>query len=328
MESKTKTEIPNALIEEMVRAQFGSALKVRGIQPLTAGWFNASYAISFQGAHPDLVLRVAPDPALRLLCYEKDMMRAEIKVYELIQQLDVPTPQVLGYDVERKIINRDYMFLARLSGRPLNEVSDSLSQENNDALQYELGVYTARMQALQGPCFGYIGGQPEQAASWRQAFLNMVFALLDDGVELEAQLPLAYQQIRTMFTDLAYALDEIQQPSLVHWDLWPVNVFVVADDSGHYSIESIIDWERTFWGDPEAEAPVVTMHYGPSFFKGYGKELAAGRSARIRQCMYRLYLWLIMVIEARVRFEHAEHLEWTHANLEKDLRVLRGYQKT
>ena len=74
MDSKTKTEIPNALIEEMVRAQFGSALKVSAIQPLTAGWFNASYALSFQGAHPDLVLRVAPAPALRLLSYEKESL--------------------------------------------------------------------------------------------------------------------------------------------------------------------------------------------------------------------------------------------------------------
>lgn len=325
MDSKTKTEIPNALIEEMVRAQFGSALKVRAIQALTSGWFNASYAISFQGAHPDLVLRVAPDPALRLLSYEKDMMRAELEVYELIQQLDVPTPQVYGYDLERKVIDRDYMFLARLSGLPLHDVWDSLDQENNDALQHQLGVYAARMHALHGPRFGYIGGQPEQAPSWRQAFLNMILALLDDGVALGAQLPLSYREIRALFTDLAYALDEIEQPSLVHWDLWPVNVFVIPDDSGRYTIEGIIDWERTFWGDPEAEAPLVTQHYGPSFFKGYGKELATGRSARIRQCMYRLYLWLIMVIEARVRFEEAEHLEWTRTRLEKDLRILRKY---
>jgi hypothetical protein len=41
--------------------------------------------------------------------------------------------------------------------------------------------------------------------------------------------------------------------------------------------------------------------------------------------MYRLYLWLVMVIEARVRFEQAEHLEWTRANLEKDLQTLRNY---
>jgi fructosamine-3-kinase len=253
-------------------------------------------------------------------------MRAEIEVYEIIQQLDVPTPQLYGYNLEREVINRDYMFLARLAGQPLHDVSSSLDQENNDALQRELGVYTARMHALHGPCFGYIGGQPEQAPGWRQAFLNMIFALLDDGVELEAQLPLPYQEVRTMFTDLAYVLDEIQQPSLVHWDLWPVNVFVVPGDDGRYSIEGIIDWERAFWGDPEAEAPLVTMlTFKPSFFKGYGRELTAGRSARIRQCMYRLYLWLIMVIEARVRFEQAEHLEWTNTNLEKDLQILRDY---
>ena len=111
----------------------------------------------------------------------------------------------------------------------------------------------------------------------------------------------------------------------MHWDLWPGNVFVVERD-GRYMIEGITDWERAYWGDPESELPMVLRPRGAPWFEGYGKEMAEGKDADVRHCMYRLYLWLVMVIEAKVRFEGADHVQWAYGKLEEDLEVLLGYQ--
>jgi aminoglycoside phosphotransferase (APT) family kinase protein len=324
MQSRTKTEISRTLIDAMVRTEFGPSVVLAEVKSLDDGWFNSAYAIRFLDGAADVVLRVAPDPEMQLLTYEQDMMRAEIEVHELVQnKLDVPLPRLCAYNLRRDVVDRDYMFTEMLSGTPLNKLSQPLDPENRDAVERELGAYAARIHAQHGPGFGYFGKTLYE--SWREAFLDMVFVLLDDGASLGVELPLPYEQIRAAFDGLAGALDEVKRPSLVHWDLWPGNVFVVERD-GRHTIEGITDWERAYWGDPESELPMVLLPRGAPWFEGYGKEMAEGRDADIRHCMYRLYLWLVMVIEAKVRFEGADHVQWAYGKLQEDLEVLVGYR--
>jgi fructosamine-3-kinase len=247
-------------------------------------------------------------------------------VHELVQEkLDVPVPRLCAYDLSRTIVDRHYMFTEMLSGTPLNKLPQPLEPEDRDTVERELGAYAAHIHALHGPGFGYFG--KTLCSTWREAFLDMVFALLEDGASFAVELPLPYAQIRTAFDDLSEVLDEVEQPSLVHWDLWPGNVFVVERD-GRYTIEGITDWERAFWGDPESELPMVLRPRGAPWFQGYGKELAKGKDASIRHCMYRLYLWLVMVIEAKVRFEGADHVQWVYGQLEQELEALQLYTKS
>jgi aminoglycoside phosphotransferase (APT) family kinase protein len=324
MQSTTKTDISRALIEAMVRTAFGSDVVLAEVTSLDDGWFNSAYAIRFLHGLGDVVLRVAPDPRARVLTYEQHIMRAEIEVYELVQEkLDVPVPHLLAYNLRRDIVDREYMFTEMLSGTPLNKLPQPLSPEQQEAVERELGAYAARIHALHGPGFGYFGKTLYK--SWREAFLDMVLAVLGDGASLSVELPQPYDQIRATFEDLAGVLDEVELPSLVHWDLWPGNVFVVKED-GRYTIEGITDWERAYWGDPESELPMVLRPRGAPWFGGYGRELSEGRAAAVRHCMYRLYLWLVMVIEAKVRFEGADHVRWAYAKLGEDLETLRGYQ--
>jgi fructosamine-3-kinase len=326
MRSKTKMDFPRSTIEAMVRARFGSSVRIADVQPLTDGWFNSAYSISFAGGHPDVVLRIAPDPEMPLLTYEKGLMRSEVKVYELVQQkLSIPLPHLYGYNFDRDIINHDYMFIARLSGSPLDKVISRIGQENVNALECELGSYSAQIHSLKGSRFGYIGDESGQHNhSWQDAFLGMVFTLLDDGMALGVGLPATYQEIKSVFSALSPVLLEIRRPSLVHWDLWPPNIFVIQE-KGSYRIEGIVDWERAFWGDPEAELVLATKPPGSLFFSGYGRGLEDSRSAVIRRCLYRTHLWLVVVIESRVRFENAEHVKRAYAALERDFQTLRGY---
>jgi fructosamine-3-kinase len=130
-----------------------------------------------------------------------------------------------------------------------------------------------------------------------------------------------YPQVRELFFRHADALDDIQEATLVHWDLWPANIFVIEKD-GKLEIEGIIDWERAYWGDPESEPAIAAKFYGPAFFVGYGKELSDDLNAVIRHKMYSLFLLLVMKIEAKVRFENADHLSWVQTELAKGLKQL------
>ena len=321
MESTTKSEFSLETIEKLVNAQFGSGTQIAGIKPLTAGWFNTAYDIQFAGQHPGAILRIAPHPKQRLLTYEHDMMRKELLVYETLQRAGtIPMPRLLGYDLSRQLIERDYMFIEKFSGQPLDQIENQLSATDKESIHRQIGEISAAMHAIQGDVFGYFGEGPGSGStSWRAAFSAFVEALLDDGEDLGVELPLPYQNIRGLFQQHAHTLDEIQKPALVHWDLWPVNIFVNGEN-GNFKVEGIIDWERAYWGDPESEPPLAVRFYGPAFYQGYGKDLADTPEAAIRHKMYHLYLLLVMKIEAKVRFEEAEHLGWVQDMLEKELK--------
>ena len=328
MESRTKTEFTSETITKLVKSQFGSSAQIAQITPLTAGWFNSAYEIDFADKNPAAVLRIAPHPGQRVLTYEEEMMRKELLVYETIAsavdsgEVNLRIPRLLAADTSRTVIERDFMFVEKFSGKPLEELKDQLSPEELQSIHQQIGIYTAALHSLKNDTFGYFGNGPgSETGSWQEAFSAFVEALLDDGEALGVALPLSYEKIRGLFEQYAPLLDEIKEPTLVHWDLWPVNIFIIKKN-GNYEVEGTIDWERAYWGDPESEPAIANQHYGEAFYQGYGRELTAGENAAIRHKLYLIYLLLVMKIEAKVRFENAEHLSWVQRELTKELENL------
>ncbi len=326
MESKTKTKFSPETIEKLVSSQFGFEDQIANITPLTDGWFNTAYDLQFYGDQANMILRIAPDPQQRVLTYEKEMMRKEILIYKTIESFqDIPIPRLLASDTSRITIGRDYMFTEKFSGKPLNKIKEHLTQEAIQSIEKEIGGYAARMHACKGDTFGYFGDGPGNSSqTWREAFLAFIEALLNDGEALDVGLPLTYTQLHELFRKHTAVLDGITEPSLVHWDMWAGNIFILPEN-GTYKVEGIIDWERALWGDPEIETAVCCKFYGQAFFDGYGRNLLTGEDAEIRQCMYRLYLWLIMMIEEKVRFEGAAHIPWVREQLDNDLKLLQSF---
>ena len=92
-------------------------------------------------------------------------------------------------------------------------------------------------------------------------------ALLADGKALEVALPFAYETLEDLILKSLPILDEIEVSVLVHWDLWPGNIFVTPSEDC-FQISGIIDWERAFWGDSAAESPVARGFYDDNFKNG------------------------------------------------------------
>lgn len=330
MESTTKTHFSTETIANLVQAHFANAAAIASIAALTAGWFNTAYRIDFNNGDPGLVLRIAPHPKQRVLTYENELMRKELQVYSLLaEHPELWTPRLMAADTSRRLIDRDFMFTEQLRGRPLDTLQSDLSQTDKDEIEAQLGTLMAAMHQVTGPSFGYFGQGPGAGAtSWRAAFQAFMDALLADGVDLQVE-GIPYAEIRHLLDRLSDCLDEITTPRLVHWDLWAGNVFVLAVGDS-YQVEGVIDWERTFWGDAEAETALCCRFYGPAFFQGhgsqpgYGRDLASGEAAEIRQSLYRLYLWLVMLIEDKIRFGGADHIPWVRVQFEKELDWLRG----
>jgi aminoglycoside phosphotransferase (APT) family kinase protein len=218
-------------------------------------------------------------------------------------------------------------------------VDDRLPTATKTELRRELGAITARLHTLdpEDGRFGYPAAQSALSApDWRAAFTAMVEALLDDPERWRAPLGVPPAEIRRLVSEGANALGEVTEPRLVHFDLWPGNIFVgpgsgAAGDSRRVRVTGLIDHERAFWGDPAAElvSPAFGGDAGPDsdLVAGYteaGGTLDFGPALRHRLALYDLYLSVLLVTECGPRGFDSGHLAFCRGRLTDSLAGLRA----
>lgn len=295
-------------IKELAVANFGEGIREISVLEKKGGMFNSAYEVSFYLGNTseleEFVLKVAVAPETELLTYEKDIMRAEVKVYLMLQGMDIPTPEIIKYDFSRTLLPCDYFFMTKLQGTSWNMLKKEISPENRKRLMEELGRYTAMIHSIHGNRFGYI--KEEEGflyPAWSEAFESMVNHLIADGIDRKIKLP--YGKILAAVEGRKNILDEIETAQLVDFDLWAGNIFLLETEQG-YEIEGIIDFERAFYGDPYADFVSSVLLYKDveketAFLEGYkrqsGRELTFTSNDRVRLKLYRIYLNMIMVIE-------------------------------
>ncbi len=127
-------------------------------------------------------------------------------------------------------------------------------------------------------------------------------------------------------------LNEIKTPHLVDFDMWAGNIFIDEATCSH--ITGIIDFERSFFGDPAADFTSAMMLFDnvedePDFRKGYSEisnvPFKITDNDRIRMNLYRLYMAVIIFVESyRYDEDYAEmikgHLNKNIAHLLEELK--------
>lgn len=304
MQSVTKNRLSDEQIQALVKANFGEDTQVGEIEELKGGMFNAAYRIARAGGEDDLILKVSVSPGTPLLSYEKDIMSTEVEVYRLLgEHTGVPAPKVLCHDFSKGMIDSSYFFMTPLHGETMDKVKKQIEPENLDAIKRQLGEYFAQIHTVRGAYFGYFtDDESRRYTTWKEAFTAMMGMILDDGRSLGVKLP--YARIEKALEAKAPLLEEVTEPVLVNYDLWAGNIFLVKEGDA-YQIEGIVDFERAFWGDPYADFAAAFFIDGDLwedevFWAGYtavaGDKVISERD-RVRLLMYRLYIYLIMVVE-------------------------------
>ena len=83
MYSLSKTSVPANAIHEIVHHHLNGR-SVCSIQELTDGLYNAAYRIDLDDGTV-CILKAAPPDHVRVLRYEKDIMRAEVEMMRLVR---------------------------------------------------------------------------------------------------------------------------------------------------------------------------------------------------------------------------------------------------
>ncbi|GAA2392157.1 aminoglycoside phosphotransferase family protein [Streptomyces glaucosporus] len=295
--------------------------RVLRCEPLSGGTYNTLHRIGLAGGE-ELVLKVPPPAADRSLRYERGILRGEEVFHRAAAEAGVPVPRVLHAEYDGAAATGPFLLMSVCDGTPWHTADAELEAGERARLREELGRLVARLHTVAGPSFGY-PAEPVAPLSpaWRPAFTAMLDAVLDDAEEYGAWLPRPAAGIRRLVHAASPVLEEVDEPVLVHFDLWQGNVLLTGAP-GARTIGGVIDGERMFWGDPLADfaslALLGDIEDDPAFLTGYasgGGRTGFDDAARTRMALYRAYLYLIMLVEAEPRRYPPDRRAWVRRHV-------------
>lgn len=321
MDNAIKRLLNREELTAIVSKAFGTRRSIAEVHELKDGWFNSAYALLLNDG-TRAVLKVAPAGEGGMLRYERNVMRAEVKVLRLLKRAEgVPVPEVYYYQTADS--GTECFLMEHVPGIPYNKVKANLPKEEREQIERELGRYSRRINEIRGERFGYYALEERQGSDWADVFAEMMRGLLADAKDRSVSLPARDEEILALVQSRRDSLNEVTVPSLVHWDLWDGNVFVAEG-----RITGLIDCERALWGDPLMEYYFRGLAGEvPAFYEGYGKMEFTEREKE-RMGLYDLYLALILHIECTYRqYGDQEHIRWAAAHLTKCWESVIGVQK-
>lgn len=301
MDSKTKNRKTRPHLEALVARAFGGMSIAEGeeaVLELKEGWFNVAYQLRLADGR-EVVLKIAPPQDAEILQYEQNIMASEVAAMRLVRQNPaIPVPEIYFYDNAHDVCDVDYFFMTRLPGDNFAHVKESLPPETRTAIEQRMGEIVRQINTFPGGYFGYPGVPDLRAATWKEAFLRIVEALLEDGARKKVTYDYSYAELRAAIHKHAPALDEITAPCLVHWDAWDSNFFVQDGQ-----VTGILDFERALWAEPLMEAQFRSFSGEGAItesMRGYGKtSFSFPEEQRCR--LYSLHLALVMNTECYYR---------------------------
>ncbi|MFG2667574.1 phosphotransferase family protein [Streptomyces sp. NPDC048387] len=253
----------------VIRRAFGPSAEVRSARELSGGMYNTTYRIALAERGEPVVLRVAPE-AGRQFRSERELMRAEYASVPWLAPIADLMPRVLAADFTQAVIGRDWMIQSFLPGTPAPELLGSYPKETHGAFFRQLGEITAAVHAVVGPWFGPVTGPGH--ARWSEAVVTSLHLIAEDvescGLDA-ADLRKAADAAQAG----AEVLDEVAVPRLLTGDLWTVNTMLAPAPVP--TICGVLDMDRTWWGDPEADWTMrmarAKQDARLAFFDSYGR---------------------------------------------------------
>ncbi|GIG30141.1 phosphotransferase family protein [Cellulomonas marina] len=286
------------------------------------GWFNVAYRLRLRDGR-EVVAKIAPPADVEVMTYERGAMGIELATIALLRErTEVPVPEVHHVDTTHDLVDADWFTMALVEGEDLGELSTTLLPAELDRLDAVRGDLTRRINEVRGPWFGPLAGPGER--TWRATFTRLVEDVLRDGERRAVDTGVEPDEVRALLRAHGGTLEEVTEPRLVEWDLWPPNVMVHDGE-----VVAVIDHERAFYGDPLVEAGfcgITTPELGDpaAFLRGYGHPGVLTDTELRRRQLYSLHLLLVMVVETVYR-GHTDptQYDWARARLAEVVAALR-----
>jgi aminoglycoside phosphotransferase (APT) family kinase protein len=320
MESLTKTILSPENAQKIIGHHLDSERTIAAFEELKEGYFNSAYLIRLEDGF-QCVLKISPPPHVRVLRYERNIMRTEVETMQLVKaRTEMPIPEILFHDESCTLLPSPFYGMEFVDGVPLHKLRKTLDPINQSSIDRATGTYLRQMNAITNDKFGYYAQPENHFSRWQEAFMQMLETVLQDGRDANVALPLPSEEILALARCHTAAMDEVSAASLVHWDLWDGNIFVNPNTK---RVSGIIDFERALWADPLMEVNFGAFGINHDFLDGYGFNYPFTPAQEIRRTLYNIYLFLIMVIECSYRnYPTQDQENWARKRLTEEMEKL------
>lgn len=248
----------DALIELLREAgSVDGSTEVSSLRQLEGGWSRHSYLATLKPEEDELIVRVRPHGST----LDTDL-GAEFRVLEVLQDVQIPTPAVHGYQPEEDTpFSGPFFVMDMISGespnvwkprdqRRLREDWEDGRQLADDLVTSLASLHAVNPESVKGlvPARNF----RQTVDHWQSIYESM--RLVRDPIIDEA-----FRWVRSR-------PPEPVEATLVHGDFRIGNCLI---DGGR--ISGILDWELAFIGDPRFDLGYLAMEY-------YGGKLLAGEA--------------------------------------------------
>ncbi|MCT4352260.1 aminoglycoside phosphotransferase family protein [Streptomyces sp. Je 1-79] len=304
------------LTAERLRPVLGAVTVARDTA-LSGGLYNSVRLLELTDGRR-LILKTAPLASAPALAHEQGLLGTEALFHRLAAGAGVQAPTVLHHQPSGRGAPAEWLLLSYLDGATWDAARDWLTPADRTVLRRRLGECLARVATVTGPAYGY----PQSAAGlstpdWPSAFTGMLRAVLADAGRFGVTLPAPAAEFAGLPVRFGHRLAEVRRPALVHFDAWEGNIVLARDVDGSWSLAGLIDGERAFFGDPLAELvgldPLGAAEDDADLMAGYRSVtpgLTVDTGARVRLALYRVYLALVMRVEAAPRAYGGDFASW------------------
>lgn len=257
-------------VEAMCRGVFGPGTRVVSAVELGNGMYNSTFRLEL-AKHGPVILRVAPEPG-RQFASERELMRTEYASVPFLAPIASLMPRVISADFTHEVIGRDYLFQTLLGGVPAPERLGEYPRSTWPGYFAQMGTIAKKVHSVRGPQFGPVRGSG--CRTWSDAVVASLTTIADD-LDTACLDSADIREVSEAVTQRHLAvLDEIIEPRMLSGDLWTVNV-MLADGAAEPTITGVLDFDRTWWGDPAADWTIRMAAAKPgterdAFWQTYG----------------------------------------------------------
>ena len=309
-------------IKKMYEQAFNKNSDNLKITLLDGGMKCAVYLIT--NGDEKVVLKIAPKDQNMLLTFERNTMWWEVQILRLLENLNIPIPQILYYDDSRKNCKSPYFFMSYIEGKKLSDYKGLLDDKSLLSIEYDLGKICQQLSKIEGNKY-FICSYSDIKFSNNYEFIKNLFeSLILDAKIKNIIIPnYNYEDFISILDNNKVQLNNVKRICLVHSDIWDGNI-IIKDGK----ISGVVDFADLYFCDELFNFYFHTLQSetSKSFVNGFGKEKLSS-DEEIRIIIYRIFTILKMIIEKDYKkFDNKNtDFSWLYNKLEKEMKKLDEY---